>query len=277
MVSLTTPITEAPLAVLDVETTGLHPENGDRVVEVAVARSVGGEVLETFVSLVNPERPIGPSAMRVHGITDAMVAVAPRFADVADEVLRLLSGAIMVGHNAPFDLGFVSAELFIAGRAMPRLMALDTLRLARHLYTLGSYALGAVSAAMQVYVDTPAHRALADVLLTHGVLQVIIQDLWPEGICTVQDYVQVQGGGLEFGAVAPERVPGPIRQALAEGKMLWIAYASEGGQQTRRIVRPLQVIERPTGLYLDAYCQLRQARRTFRLDRIIEMDVIARF
>ncbi|NLX37608.1 MAG: WYL domain-containing protein [Chloroflexi bacterium] len=277
MVSLTTPITEAPLAVLDVETTGLHPENGDRVVEVAVARSVGGEVLETFVSLVNPERPIGPSAMRVHGITDAMVAVAPRFADVADEVLRLLSGAIMVGHNAPFDLGFVSAELFIAGRAMPRLVALDTLRLARHLYTLGSYALGAVSAAMQVYVDTPAHRALADVLLTHGVLQVIIQDLWPEGICTVQDYVQVQGGGLEFGAVAPERVPGPIRQALAEGKMLWIAYASEGGQQTRRIVRPLQVIERPTGLYLDAYCQLRQARRTFRLDRIIEMDVIARF
>lgn len=277
MVSLATLITEAPLAVLDVETTGLHPENGDRVVEVAVARSVGGEIQETYVSLVNPGRPIGPGAMRVHGITDRMVAQAPSFAHIADEVLQLLAGAVMVGHNAPFDLGFVSSELFIAGRPVPRLVALDTLRLARQFYTLGSYALGAVSAAMQVYIDTPAHRALADVLLTHGVLQTMVNDLWPQGIRTIQDYLRVQGGTLDYGAVAPERVPAQIRQAMAEGKMLWIVYTSEGGLETRRIVRPLQVLERATGLYLDAYCQLRQARRTFRLDRIVEMDVIARF
>ncbi len=277
MVSLATLITEAPLAVLDVETTGLHPENGDRVVEVAVARSVGGEIQETYVSLVNPGRPIGPGAMRVHGITDQMVAQAPSFADLADDVLPLLAGAVMVGHNAPFDLGFVSSELFIAGRPVPRLVALDTLRLARQFYTLGSYALGAVSAAMQVYIDTPAHRALADVLLTHGVLQTMVNDLWPQGIRTIQDYLRVQGGTLDYGAVAPERVPAQIRQAMAEGKMLWIVYTSEGGLETRRIVRPLQVLERATGLYLDAYCQLRQARRTFRLDRIVEMDVIARF
>ena len=105
----------------------------------------------------------------------------------------------------------------------------------------------------------------------------MVNDLWPQGIRTIQDYLRVQGGTLDYGAVAPERVPAQIRQAMAEGKMLWIVYTSEGGLETRRIVRPLQVLERATGLYLDAYCQLRQARRTFRLDRIVEMDVIARF
>jgi len=277
MASLTQPITEATLAVLDVETTGLHAESGDRVVEIAVARSLGGQILETYETLVNPGRPIGAGAMRVNGITDAMVAGAPHFGHIADDVLKMLHGAVMVGHNTAFDLSFLTSELYIAGRALPGLLALDTLRLARHYYPSGSYSLGTLAAAMNVHVQGRAHRAMADVELTHGLLLRIVHDLWPRGVRTVQDYMRVQGGQLEFGAVEPDRLPEPIRQALAEGRMLWIAYRAEDGTETRRMVRPLQIIERPTGLYLDAYCELRQARRTFRLDRIMEMDVVVRF
>jgi len=277
MPSLTLPITEAMLAVLDVETTGLRPESGDRVVEIAIARSVGGRILDTYQTLINPERTMGAGAQRVHGISDAMVADAPIFREIAPQVLDRLDGAIMVGHNAPFDLGFITSELFIAGCPMPPIIALDTLRLARHYYPSGSYALGALAEAMAVRVEERAHRALADVCLTHGVLKRIVRDLWPRGVRTVADYLQVQGGSLSYGVVDPARVPEPIRQALSEGRLLWIAYRSEGGQESRRMVKPLQIIERSTGLYLDAFCQLRQARRTFRLDRIVEMDVVQRF
>lgn len=276
MPNLQLPIHEARLAVLDVETTGLHPTGGDRIIEIAVAVSQGGEISETFVSLVNPQRPISPGAQRVNGITAAMVANAPLFRDVALDVLRLLDDVVLVGHNTPFDLGFLSTEMFLAGRALPSLVALDTLRLAREVYVSGSYALGTIAAGLGVHVEGQAHRAMADVLMTHGVLQQLIADLAPDGIRTVQDFVRVQGGGFEYGDVLPERVPEPIRIALAEGRMLWISYRGEGGVETRRMVKPLQVLERSTGLYLDAFCQLRQARRTFRLDRIVAMDVVER-
>ncbi len=277
MPSLTLPITEVPLAVLDVETTGLRPEGGDRVVEIALARSVGGSVLDTYQSLVNPGRPMGAGAQRVNGISDEMVADAPTFGEIADEVLTFCDGTVLVGHNAPFDLAFINSELFIAGRALPRLIALDTLRLARHYFPSGSYSLGNLAAAMGVEVEGRAHRALADVLMTHGVFKQIMRDLWPRGVRTLQDYMQAQGGSLEYGGVDPKRVPAPIRQALTEGRLLWISYRGEGGVETRRMVKPLQVIERRNGLYLDAFCQLRQARRTFRLDRIVEMEVVLRF
>jgi len=277
MPSLALPVTEAMLAVMDVETTGLRPEGGDRVVEIAIARSVGGRILDTYQTLINPERPMGAGAQRVHGISDAMVADAPTFGRVAAQVLDLLDGAVMVGHNAPFDLGFLTSELFIAGCPTPPVVALDTLRLARHYYPSGSYALGALSEAMDVRVEGRAHRAMADVLLTHGVLMRIVRDLWPRGVRTLSDYLRVQGGSLSYGVVDPARVPQPIRQALAEGRLLWIAYRNENGLETRRMVKPLQILERNTGLYLDAFCQLRRARRTFRLDRIVEMDVVQRF
>ncbi|MEN6478154.1 MAG: exonuclease domain-containing protein [Anaerolineales bacterium] len=277
MPNLQLPIREARLAVLDVETTGLHPAAGDRVIEIAVAVSQGGEISETFVSLVNPQRPISPGAQRVNGITAAMVADAPLFREIAPDVLRLLDDVVLVGHNTPFDLSFLSTEMFRAGKALPSLVALDTLRLAREVYVSGSYALSTIAAGLGVYVDGQAHRAMADVLMTHGVLQQLITDLAPDGIRTVQDFVRMQGGGFEMGDVLPERVPEPIRIALAEGRMLRISYRGEGGVETQRMVKPLQVLERPTGLYLDAFCQLRQARRTFRLDRIVSMDVVERF
>lgn len=86
-------LSETPFAVLDVETTGFSPLNGDRIVEVAVVR-VGPEATVEYFTLVNPMRDVGPT--HVHGLSDADVAEAPMFNEIVGDLLEVLSGAVMV-------------------------------------------------------------------------------------------------------------------------------------------------------------------------------------
>ena len=108
------PISEIPLVFLDTETTGLNPRYGDRIVEVALARFQRGVMENFFVSLVNPRRPIGPGAARIHGITDDDVRDAPVFAEIVPQLCAELSETVIVAHNAPFDLGFIANEFQLA-------------------------------------------------------------------------------------------------------------------------------------------------------------------
>ena len=82
--------------------------------ETGFARSAsstrGDAILDTYQTLVNPQRPISPGARRVNGLSDAELQPAPLFASIADQVLARIDGAMLVCHNAPFDLGFLEAE-----------------------------------------------------------------------------------------------------------------------------------------------------------------------
>lgn len=121
-----------PLVLIDLETTGANPV-ADRITEIALLRIEGGELVERWQSLVNPERPIPGMIQRIIGITDAMVAQAPVFAELADRLRALLDGAVFVAHNARFDYGFLSNEY---GRLGQRFEApvLCTVKLSRALY-----------------------------------------------------------------------------------------------------------------------------------------------
>jgi DNA polymerase-3 subunit epsilon len=111
--------------VLDTETTGLEPEAGHRIIEVACLelhdRRATGRHFHRFM---NPERPVDPAATQVHGLTAEDLQDKPRFADIADEFLEFVEGAELLIHNAPFDVAFLDAELARAGK--PRLEAVCT-------------------------------------------------------------------------------------------------------------------------------------------------------
>jgi DNA polymerase-3 subunit epsilon len=98
--------------ILDTETTGLDPNQGHRIIEVAavemVNRRLTGNHLHRYV---NPDREIDAGAMRVHGITPEFLQDKPRFADIAQEFVDFIQGAELVIHNAPFDVGFLNMEL----------------------------------------------------------------------------------------------------------------------------------------------------------------------
>ena len=278
MIDLSSPIDRVPLAYVDVETTGLSAQGGDRVCEVAILRVEGGEVVDALQQLVNPQRPMGAGAYAVHGIDDAMLRDAPTFDAVATDVLDLFRGALLVGHNTPFDLGFLAAELGRLGEALPAFVALDTLRLARRHVASPRYSLGVLAATLGVAVDGRAHRAMVDVLTTRAVLQRLVAELWPRGVRTVGEYLAAQGGPITLERRRPVAdVPPIILDALRRSRLLHLRYRSEGGEVTERIVRPLGVSDRGGYSSLVAHCFLRDAQRSFRLDRILEMDVIETF
>ena len=103
-------LTELKFACLDTETTGLSPEGGGKICELAVSVSCAGRVVDEFSTLLNPGMPMHPDVIAIHGITNEMVAGAPSFGDILPRLLALLDDCVIVAHNADFDIGFLRSE-----------------------------------------------------------------------------------------------------------------------------------------------------------------------
>jgi DNA polymerase-3 subunit epsilon len=265
------PLSEISFVVLDVETTGLSPAYGHRVCEVACLRVCGGEEAGRFESLVDPGRSISAGAFRVNRITPEMLVGAPTFDAVAARLLELMDGAALVAHNAPFDLGFLAAELEIAKLPPPEGPVVDTLALARRAYSFARNSLSAVASALEVETG-PAHRAMGDVWTTRHVLEQILWDLdrrW--GVTTLGGLVAFQGGPIPYPHPRALPLPPAIAEALESSGQVQMRYVDARGQETERAIRPLRVQEQRGHLYLLAHCCRADALRTFRLDRVVEM------
>jgi DNA polymerase III subunit epsilon len=122
--------------VLDTETTGLDPEHGHRVIEIGCVEIVNRRLTGNhFHCYLNPDRDIDPAAVEVHGITSEFLADKPRFTQIEADFVEFIRNAELVIHNAPFDVGFLNAELRLTASeslAVERLCpVLDTLQLAR--------------------------------------------------------------------------------------------------------------------------------------------------
>ncbi|MBA1147142.1 DNA polymerase III subunit epsilon [Ectothiorhodospiraceae bacterium WFHF3C12] len=125
--------------VLDTETTGLEPEQGHRIIEIGCLeldhrRPTG----RTFHHYLQPDREVDAGAIEVHGITNEFLADKPRFGDIAQDFVAFVDGAELIIHNAPFDVGFINAELKRLGEAWARLdgycSVVDTLVMARTMH-----------------------------------------------------------------------------------------------------------------------------------------------
>jgi len=122
------------MIMLDTETTGLSPQNGDKIVEIGAIEVSHRRVRhdQKFHRHINPERHIPAEVVRIHGIDDERVKNEPTFREIADEFLSFIDGATLVIHNAPFDLGFIMHELMEAGKPdIGDIPVIDTLEYAR--------------------------------------------------------------------------------------------------------------------------------------------------
>ncbi len=178
---------DCAFAVVDVETTGMRAGFGDRITEIAVAVVHGGRREIVFESLVNPERPIPRTIRAITNINDEMVRHAPRFSDLVERILTVLSGRVFVAHNARFDWNFVSAEL-----RRSRDLALDgtrlcTVRLARRLVK-GVRSCGLDNLCRFFgFHNSARHRAAGDALVTAELLCRLLTLAREEGARTLQD------------------------------------------------------------------------------------------
>jgi DNA polymerase-3 subunit epsilon len=196
---------EASYVVFDIETTGSSATKGGAITELGALKVVRGEVVEEFVTLVNPGRKIEPFVARLTGITDRMVADAPPISEVMPRFERFVEGSVLVGHNVHFDCSFVAAA---RGLPLPN-PVLDTLKLARCLVPgLRRYRLSSLVSHFGVRA-MPNHRALSDAAATAGVFLKLLKLLRSAGVLSVGEAATLRGG--RHGRVKPQK------QHLAEG------------------------------------------------------------
>ena len=163
------PAPAARFAVLDVETTGLEPQR-ERILELAIVHAdERGRELGRWSTRIDPGVPV--RATHIHGITDADVAGAPRFSDLAISIGTALQDLVLVAHNAEFDVEFLRAEFARAGLPMPRFSTYCTLQGSTlYLPQLRRRTLAECCAALGV-THQRAHSALGDAAATAGLLE----------------------------------------------------------------------------------------------------------
>jgi DNA polymerase-3 subunit epsilon len=183
------PLSELAFTVVDIETTGWAPEDAG-ITEIGAVRVQGGTVLAEFGSLVNPGIPVPEAITELTGISDQMLISAPPVDDVLPRLLAFAEGSVLTAHNAPFDLGFLTAACAAMGRDWPGFEVLDTVRLARHLMATPQEVPDRKLATLARFFGTPvrpSHRALDDARATAVVLGELLRRLADrEGIMTLE-------------------------------------------------------------------------------------------
>ncbi len=177
---------ELEFAVIDLETTGWSPEAA-AITEIAAVRVRGGRRQGEFASLVNPGVPVPPGIEALTGITDWMLAAAPKLDAVLPGLLEFAGGCVLVAHNAPFDIGFLVAACGGCGLAWPGFTVLDTVMLARQVMDpdeVPDCKLGTLAGFFRART-APSHRALADARATADVLGWLIGRLAHRGVRTL--------------------------------------------------------------------------------------------
>lgn len=157
-----------PVAVIDVETTGLNPYRHDRVIEIAAVILMPGQgLVSEFTTLINPERDIGPT--RIHGITATDVISSPRFSDIAAQFADFIKDVpFLAGHNFHFDMSFIQSEFRRIGVEMPHYSTIDTMRF------FGRRTLSACCSDYGITFDGRAHAALHDARATAQLLESLL-------------------------------------------------------------------------------------------------------
>ncbi len=186
--ALGTPLHEATFVVVDLETTGGAPADAG-ITEIGAVRVRGGEVIGEFATLVNPGVPIPPFVASLTGITDGLVAGAERIEAVLPAFLEFVRGAVLVAHNAPYDVGFLKGACARHGYAWPAPTVVDTARIARvalHRDEVRNCKLATLAAHFRATV-TPTHRALDDARATVDVLHGLLARVGDLGVQSVED------------------------------------------------------------------------------------------
>jgi DNA polymerase III subunit epsilon len=206
---LGTPLREVTFVVVDLETTGGSAADCE-ITEVGAVKVRGGEVLGELQTLVRPGAAIPAFISVLTGITDSMVATAPRIEAVLPAFLEFARGSVLVAHNAPFDMGFLRVAAARSGIEWPAWGVLDTARLARRVLTRDEVPNCKLATLARHFRATtsPEHRALADARATVDVLHGLIERVGTEGVHSLEELITFSS-----------RVPAALRRKrhLAEG------------------------------------------------------------
>ncbi|MEF3280471.1 MAG: 3'-5' exonuclease [Elusimicrobiota bacterium] len=192
-IGINTPIENVKFVIVDVETTGLDPEN-DRICEIAISALLNFREVNSFSTLINPGIPIPKEISRIHGITDDDVSKSPHFSNIINRVLEMLYDGVFVGHNVDFDYGFINAELARWGYTMPDVYRIDTLKISRKFCNnIPNNKLETVARSINLFSDD-WHRAENDVQITRKIFEYFLRMFVKENqVIMLGDLLKITG------------------------------------------------------------------------------------
>lgn len=252
---------EATWIAFDTETTGRYPVESE-ICEIAAVKWQGGREVGTFQALIKPSRPMGQAVIRIHGITNEMVADAPNVCDVLPKFLEFIKGGVLLAHHAQFDLGFTAAQIEGCGLALPPEVAICTSLLAQA--TVSETANHKLQTLVPFFGIDPgqAHRALDDARSCLGVAMAIfnrLQAAAPGEELTVQDIAMKMKrrtlndlGVMRFSQFSMSELTrneniARFVKAAKDGRIVEMAYAGGSRPGQKRWIKPIGIIRQLEG------------------------------
>jgi len=269
-------INEVEFTIFDTETTGLEPQSGDRIIEIAALRFKGNEKISEFSTLINPHRPVSDGAFQVNKIGQEMLIGAPEINTVMPQFLRIIKDSCLCSYNAGFDLEFLNNELRLLSQPpLEDIVVVDVLKMARRLLPgLERYALWFVAQKLGLKQEQ-VHRAFSDVEMTLEVFQKLKGILESKGINDFANFSNLFSINPRLLENITAQKIAQIQEAIDLGVKLKIKYiSSSGAQVSEREVIPKEIKQENNRSYLVGFCHLRNEERTFRVDGILHLEVI---
>ena len=267
---------EIEFTIFDTETTGLEPQSGDRIIEIAAARFKNKEKIADFHTLVNPNRPISQEAFQVNRISEDMLKGAPQIEAVLPQFLNFIQGSLVCSYNAPFDLEFLLNELKIAGGSLSDdIVFIDILKMARRMLPgLQRYALISVAEKLGIKAKQE-HRASSDVELAWQVFEKLKDSLNLKGVFDVNNFSSLFSINQKVLDNMNSQKIAEIQEAISLGVRLKIKYlSSSNAEVSEREVMPKEIRQEKNNSYLVGFCCLRNEERTFRIDGILRLQIV---
>ena len=269
-------IDDIDFVIFDVETTGLLPKAGDRIIEIAAIRYKNGKSYDSFSSLINPQREISPGAFEVNHITQEMVSSASIASGVLPKFLEFIGGSCFAGYNVSFDLGFLENELALLGKNLSGDIAVvDVMRIARRTIPhIDRYGLASITRHLGINIPQE-HRALSDCRLTVDVLSQLLSRLKSKGLDNFLQFYNLFGVNPKITEDINSQRISAIQKAIDFGLQLNIRYySSSTGEVTERQVTPGEIRQEGKFKYLVGYCHLRKDERTFKINAILNLEIV---
>lgn len=220
---------------LDVETTGLYPLLGDKIIEIAMLKYEKGAQIDFFHSLINPLRTLPEEATKINKINEELIKNAPSFDSLAEKILEFISDSIIVAHNASFDLSFLSVEFAKCGILFKNWKAIDTLKIANDIFMGQRNKLESVMKRYNLSSNGELHRALNDTEILKNIFFELIEE---EKIRNkkLEDLIKEYGFNGEDNY---DLIPEIIKEAIKEKKDIKGEYKTRENRIIKLISTPI--------------------------------------
>ncbi len=267
------PMHQYPVVAFDTETSGAYPVESE-IIELGAVKWHEGKIVGQFQTLLKPSKLLVDDNIRIHGITNEMVADAVEMKTQIAEFCKFIEGSILVAHHAPFDLGFLTLDIERAGLPFPNTINLCSSLLSRALLTTTNHKLQTLIKELNLQGGA-AHRAYDD---AHACMQVFfktVEKLEPE--VTLRALMDVQKKDLSWEKYRVFSSGNSKLMALAKacqlGATIQVVY--DGGQTKGkpRPIKPFGIVRNPDGDYLHAECGLDLQRKRFYVDKISDYEL----